>query len=88
MSQPATEQLYALLPAVVRRHDAERGYPLRDLVSILAEQGNLVHRDIRRLYDDQFIETCQDWVVPYLGDLLGVRGTFSDPALSSRAANR
>jgi len=85
MSQQATQDLYALLPAVVRRRDAERGYPLRDLVAILAEQGDHVDRDIRRLYDDQFIETCQDWVVPYLGDLLGVRGTFDDPALSSRA---
>lgn len=85
MSQQATQDLYALLPAVVRRRDAERGYPLRDLVAILAAQGDQVDQDIRRLYDDQFIETCQDWVVPYLGDLLGVRGTFDDPVLSSRA---
>ena len=25
------------------------------------------------LYDNWFIETCDEWVVPYIGDLLGVR---------------
>src|SRR5205807_1669350 len=40
--------------------------------------------DIEGLYENWFIETCQEWVVPYIGDLLGVRplypaspGTFS-----------
>ena len=28
---------------------------------------------MRRLYDDQFIETCAPWLVPYIGDLIGYR---------------
>ena len=32
-----------------------------------------IEADIARLYDNWFIETCDEWVVPYIGDLLGVR---------------
>ncbi len=84
MSRYDAETLYDLLPAVYRRRDSQRGFPLRDLVGILAEQSEIVERDIQRLYDNAFIETCDPWVVPYIGDLIGVRPI---PALerSSRA---
>lgn len=68
------EQLYALLPAIHRRRDAELGGPLAALVAVLAEQGRVVEADIEGLYENWFLETCDEWVVPYLGDLLGVRG--------------
>jgi len=68
------ERLYELLPAVYRIRDAELGHPLRDLVTALAEQALLVESDVERLYEDAFIETCRPWVVPYVGDLIGVRG--------------
>ena len=28
---------------------------------------------LEQLYDDQFIETCAEWVAPYIGDLIGYR---------------
>ena len=68
-----SEGLYALLPAVYRIRDAEQGYPLQALFEIFAREGKIVEDDIRRLYDNWFIETCDEWVVPYIGDLLGVR---------------
>jgi hypothetical protein len=68
------EQLYALLPAVHRRRDADLGGPLAALVAVLAAQGRVVEADIEGLYENWFLETCEEWVVPYLGDLLGVRG--------------
>ena len=37
----------------------------------------MLEADVERLYDDWFIETCQEWVVPYIGDLLGVRGLLA-----------
>jgi hypothetical protein len=67
------DRLYELLPVVYRRHDAEAGYPLRALLQVIAEQVNLVEADIAQLYENWFIETCQDWVVPYIGDLVGYR---------------
>jgi hypothetical protein len=71
------EKLYALLPAVYRSRDAEQGYPLKALISIIAEQAEVLEEDLDQLYDDQFIETCAEWVVPYIGDLIGARGIYA-----------
>jgi hypothetical protein len=65
------DRLYQLLPAVHRMRDAEIGEPLHALLGVIAEQVNVVEDDIARLYDNWFIETCDDWVVPYIGDLIG-----------------
>lgn len=86
-----SERLYDLLPAIVRERDAERGEPLRALFRLLAGQGAVVEADLDRLYENLFIETCDEWVVPYLGDLLGVRNLQPTGALGfsqrSRVAN-
>lgn len=66
------ERLYALLPAVHRIRDAAQGEPLRALLAILEHEFSAVRDDVQGLYDDWFVETCQEWTVPYLGDLLGV----------------
>ncbi|MBV6696775.1 hypothetical protein [Kitasatospora aureofaciens] len=67
------DRLYALLPSVVRRRDAEQGWPLRALLGVVQEQADVIEADIEQLYDDWFIETCQGWVAPYLGELVGYR---------------
>ena len=74
------ERLYALMPAVYRERDATQGYPLRALVTLMAEQILVLEDDLDQLYDDLFIETCADWVVPYLGALVGVRDTEASRA--------
>jgi hypothetical protein len=71
MTAARPDRLYDLLPVVYRMRDAEQGYPLRDLLRVLATQANVLEQDIAQLYDNWFIETCDDWVVPYIGDLLG-----------------
>ena len=65
------DRLYELMPVVYRMRDADQGYPLRDFLRVLSRQVDVVEQDIARLYDNWFIETCDDWVVPYIGDLLG-----------------
>ena len=65
------DRLYDLMPVVYRMRDAEIGYPLRDFLRVISTQANLLEADITRLYNNWFIETCDDWVVPYIGDLLG-----------------
>ena len=47
--------------------------PHASLLAVFAEQFALLQEDIDQLYDDQFIETCANWVVPYIGDLIGYR---------------
>ena len=65
------DRLYDLLPVIHRMRDADLGYPLRGLLQVISEQVNVVEADIAQLYENWFIETCQDWVVPYIGDLIG-----------------
>jgi len=63
--------LYDLLPLVYRERDADHGYVLRALLGIIDEQVVVLERDLERLYDNWFIETCEDWAVPYIGELIG-----------------
>ncbi|MBU1059879.1 MAG: YmfQ family protein [Proteobacteria bacterium] len=67
------ENIYQLLPAIHRIRDAEQGYPLRELLALIAEQVAAIEENLDQLYDDQFIETCAQWVAPYIGDLIGYR---------------
>ena len=83
------DHLYDLLPAIYRMRDADQGYPLRALLRVIAEQVDIVEGDIGQLYDNWFIETCEDWVVPYIGDLIGYRpvheaGEPGDPGTAGR----
>jgi hypothetical protein len=73
MSSLTAERLYALLPAVYRIRDEQQGHELRALVSLIAQEFEALEENIEQLYDDQFIETCQTWVSPYIGDLIGYR---------------
>ena len=84
MSRYNARSLYALLPAVYRQRDVEHGESLRDLFEIFGEQAEVLEQDIQRLYENWFIETCDEWVVPYLGDLLGVHPTAAK-RVSTRA---
>ncbi len=78
------DRLYRLLPAVHRRRDAEQGLPLQALLRVVQEQADILEADIDQLYDNWFVETCQNWVTPYLGDLVGYRVLpGSDEALSA-----
>src|SRR5215467_16075512 len=63
-------RLYDLMPSVYRERDEREGFPLRDLLRIVTEQANIVHSDIQLLWDNLFIETCQRWAIPYIGDLV------------------
>lgn len=69
-----TDSLWQLLPAIHRLRDERSGGPLRALLELMATQGALVQDDIEQLHDDHFIETCAEWVVPYIGELVGMRG--------------
>jgi hypothetical protein len=84
------DRLYALLPTMHRMRDAERGYPLKALLRVISEQVNVVEDDIAQLYENWFIETAEDWVVPYIGDLVGYRpvaqaGVQADGPVCERA---
>ena len=86
MSSLTADRLYGLLPAIYRLRDAEQGEPLRALLALFAAGIRGARGELEQLYDDQFIETCADWVVPYIGDLIGYRSLHgSSPRWPRRA---
>jgi hypothetical protein len=94
VSNYSADRLYELLPAVYRQRDAElvadlrlKQGPLRDLIEIVAKQATVLEQDIFQLYENWFIETCEPWVVPYIGDLIGVRGTGGAGSRRADVAN-
>ena len=78
----SSERLYQLLPAIYRirdsalgepqQQDSQRNGPLKKFLSAIAEELQLLEGDIGDLYENWYIETCADWVVPYIGDLVGI----------------
>jgi len=69
--------IYSLLPAVFRTRDAAQGGALQALFTVLEEQHGLVRDNVWRLYEDQFIETCAPWVIPYIGELIGFDAVYT-----------
>jgi hypothetical protein len=68
---PHAIDLYERMPLIYRLRDAEKGYPLKALLEVISDQADILKGDLDGLYDNLFIETCRDWVVPYIGDLVG-----------------
>jgi len=73
MTSLTAERLYTLLPAIYRLRDDAEGEPLRAMIGAFAREFAALEENADQLYDDQFIETCADWVAPYIGALIGYR---------------
>lgn len=81
------DRLWSLLPALHRIRDADRG-ELRELLELFAREFAALEEDVQQLHDDLFIETCADWVAPYIGDLIGYRSLHGvTPAVASPRAD-
>src|SRR5687768_2063873 len=87
----ASDRLYNLLPTHYRRNDEAEGQPLRALLAIMESQLDALEGNMLALYNNWFIETCEDWVVPYIADMLAVEGlsdvTSNITGQRSRVAN-
>jgi hypothetical protein len=72
MNEPRVP-LFERLPEIYRVRDAEQAPPdqLRAYLGAIELAFSALHDNITQLYDDLFIDTCDDWVIPYLADLLG-----------------
>ncbi|WP_233855849.1 YmfQ family protein [Paraburkholderia sp. HD33-4] len=68
LTAPLTADQQALFDELTAK--ASRG-PLQSFLMVIAEQIAAMAEDLDQLYDDQFIETCAVWVIPYIGDLIG-----------------
>ncbi len=79
---PPEERLYNLLPAIYRIRDQAQGEPLKALLAIAARELQVLEEDIDHLYENWFIETCDEWVVPYIGDLLDVEELYAQSSIN------
>ncbi len=70
-----TEKLWEMIPSIYRHEDglAENPGVLRALVEVLAGQAATLRRSHDMLWDDQYIELCSEWAVPYIADLVATR---------------
>lgn len=69
------EKLWETIPSTYRHEDglAEEPGVLRAIVQVIAKQAAILRRSQDSLWDDQFIELCNEWAVPYIGDLVATR---------------
>lgn len=82
-----TQKLWGLLPGVYRTMDSPDGVtpgPLQEFITRLGGQAAALRRSFDRLWENQSIETCDDWVIPYIGDLLATRIVACLPARAQR----
>jgi hypothetical protein len=70
-SNAPVDKLYGLLPAHIRERDAEAGESLRALLRIIESSTDAIEADLAQLHANAFIETCEPWAIPYIGDLVG-----------------
>jgi hypothetical protein len=90
MSTHKRVELYRRLPEIYRIKDeglpenylrnGERvaAWQLRSYLEPVADMFSAIHENIESLYHDFFIETCDDWVIPYIADLLGTSHLSGD----------
>ncbi|MEH2236623.1 hypothetical protein [Nostoc sp.] len=81
------DKLWNLLPAIYRAEDSEifeRIGSLRELVNRIGVQAAILRRSLDRQWEDQSIETCDDWVIAYMADLLATNLVASQDARGQR----
>ena len=90
MTREKRVPLFQRLPEIYRIKDAEQQPPdqLRAYLELVEDAFGAIHENIESLYHDLFIETCDDWVIPYIGDLLGTSSSQRRGADAARGRGR
>jgi hypothetical protein len=70
-----SEKIWDLIPAIYRHEGGLADPPdvLRALVEVIAGQAGVLRDSQDRLWEDQYIDTCADWAVPYIAELMATR---------------
>lgn len=90
MAKNKRVELYRRLPEIYRIKDQDLpklyvhgdgpvpALQLRSYLEPVEEMFSAIHENIESLYHDLFIETCDEWVIPYIADLLGTTHLSGD----------
>jgi len=73
--------LFKRLPEIYRIRDKDfpPGDQLQNYLGLVEGVFGAIHENIEQLYHDLFIEFCDDWAIPYIGDLLGTSALRGEP---------
>jgi len=72
---------FDLLPEIYSERD--RDHVLKEFLEIIGEQAAAMRQNIDDLWKNFFIDSCDEWVIPYIGDLVGTK-IISNPASDNR----
>lgn len=90
MAKNKRVELYRRLPEIYRIKDQDLpklyvhgdgpvpAFQLRSYLEPVEEMFSTIHENIESLYHDLFIETCDEWLIPYIADLLGTTHLSGD----------
>jgi hypothetical protein len=90
MTKNKRVELYSRLPEIYRIRDQGlpdnylfdggrvEAFQLRSYLEPVEDMFSAIHENIESLYHDLFIETCDEWVIPYIADLLGTSHLSGD----------
>lgn len=70
--------LYQLLPQIYRSQDTLG--ELKTFTALFGHELARLRANIDQLQRDFYIDTCQEWVIPYIGDLVGTTVLFNQGA--------
>jgi hypothetical protein len=72
------ELLYQLLPQLYRSRDDKE--LLKTFVEMFGHELARLRANIDQLQQDFYVDSCQEWVIPYIGDLVGTTVLFNQGA--------
>lgn len=87
--EAVAEFLYAHLPELYRVRDLPQAVPvgrvkpLESFVGLMASPLAVLRQNIEELHSDLFIDSADDWVLPFLAEMVGTSLVFPD-AISNR----
>ncbi|MGH9885489.1 MAG: hypothetical protein ACREBE_08165, partial [bacterium] len=82
------QQLIRWLPGVYRARDEANRLQLEQFLSLFADELWRLRRMIEQQYADRFIDSAQDWVIPYIAELVGTQVLFTGEASRVREIAR
>ena len=78
------QYLYSLLPAIYREYDSKKeNNVLQEFLKIIASQAAVIRKDIDGLLNNFFINSSEEWVIPYIADLIAAK-VVPNSSLNSR----
>ena len=77
------QYLYSMLPAVYQEYDTKENNVLQEFLKVIASQAAAIRQDIDSLLNNFFINSCDEWVIPYIADLIAAK-VVPNSSLNSR----